>query len=172
MNLNKTKADELFNSIYKDYYSAVYKYCLSRLNCDRENADDCIQETFLVLYNKLVSGENIDNPRAFLYSVSTNFVKKCYNRIQHDNETFADFELAERRIFSEEDLINRINFDEFESRLNTILNDEESQLYNLRFIEEMRVKDIAQSLGISERYCSMKITRLRRKIMSSLKEYY
>ena len=172
MKTDKVKTDERFNSLYTEFYSAVYKYCLARLKCNKDYTDDCVQDTFLVLYNKLLNGEHIENPRAFLYTVATNYIKKCYNQIKNNYENLTDLELAERMLFSDDEIINRINYEEFERELISLLNEEETELYKLRFIEERRVKDIALMLGISERYCSMKITRLRRKIISSLKEYY
>ncbi len=169
---DKAKVDELFNTIYSEYYHLIFKYCLSRLKCNKDYADDCVQDTFMTLYNKMIEGEIINSPRAFLYNVATNYIKKYYNRIKSENENLTDFEYAQNVLYSDEDIVEKINFNEFEFKLNTILTKEEKELYTLRFSEEQRVKDIALRFNISEKYCSLKITRLKRKIISSLKDYY
>ena len=166
--------EEMFESLYREYYLQIYKYCLSRLKCDTESAEDAVQETFLVLYNALLKGEEIDNTKAYLYTVATNFIKKRYNEIQKSNERLASLDDVENIAdASLSDLIiKKISFEEFEKALDSILSEEEKSLYNLRYVEEERVKDIAEKLNIEEHHCAVKISRLRKKIIDTLSEYY
>ena len=72
----KKRANALLQECYNQYRIRLFNYCLSRLNGSREAADDCVQETFIVFYNKLLDGEEFENPRAFLYRTADNFVKR------------------------------------------------------------------------------------------------
>lgn len=170
----KSRADKIFDELYNEHYLSIYKFCLAKLNCDRENANDCVQETFLVLYKKLSEGEEFSNPRAFLYSTCLNFIKKKYNEIQKRNDTTVSIESIDGVAVGDFDreIISKINFKEFEKELEKLLNDKEKELYSLRYIEDLRVKDIANRYNIDERFCSVKLSRLRKKIVSNLKDYF
>ena len=63
----KKRADALLQECYELYRIKLFNYCLSRLDGSREAADDCVQEVFIVFYNKILEGERFENPRAFLY---------------------------------------------------------------------------------------------------------
>ncbi|MCM1506646.1 MAG: sigma-70 family RNA polymerase sigma factor [Ruminococcus flavefaciens] len=62
-----------FESTVRLYYQSIYNYCLSRLE-DIYSAQDCTQETFLVLYKKKDSVQE-DNIRAWLYRTADNIIK-------------------------------------------------------------------------------------------------
>ncbi len=174
MSKNANKINEEFSQIYDEFYLQIYKYCLSRLSCDSDFAYDAAQETFLVLFNKMSEGETFDNPRAFLYVTATNFIKKRFNQIKIENERLAPLdEYQNSLIVADNDSIaEKLNFEEFTAALDKLLDSEEKRLYTLRFVESRRVKDIAAEIGIEEHYCALKITRLRRKIIKRLSDYY
>ena len=50
---NDSSADALFDEIARRYYRDIYKYCYSRLDFNKEDAEDCTQEAFIVLYKSL-----------------------------------------------------------------------------------------------------------------------
>lgn len=56
----KKRANALLQQCYNDYRIKLFNYCLSRLNGSRESADDCVQETFVVFYDKLLNGEGFE----------------------------------------------------------------------------------------------------------------
>ena len=172
--INKDMVDKAFNELYEKYYLSIYKFSRAKLNNDTENALDCTQETFLVLYKKLSEGENFENPRAFLYSTCLNFIKKKYNEIKRRNDKFLSIDCVENIMSVDFDkkVISKINYSEFEKELNFLLTDTEKELYNLRYIKGLRVKDIAEIYCIDERFCSVKLSRLRKKIVSNLSEYF
>ena len=72
----KKRANALLQECYNEYRIRLFNYCLSRLDGSREAADDCVQETFIVFYDRLLDGEQFENPRAFLYRTADNFVKR------------------------------------------------------------------------------------------------
>lgn len=62
----KKKADDLLQEGYAKYYTAIYRYALSRLG-DPHKSEDVAQEAFVVYYKRLRTGEVFTAPRAFLY---------------------------------------------------------------------------------------------------------
>lgn len=79
------------NSIYKDivkkYYREIFNYCYVKLRYNKQDAEECTQETFMILLKKWKSLSSIDNIRGWLYRTSDN-VMKNYNRKanRHRNE--------------------------------------------------------------------------------------
>lgn len=164
--------EDIFSELYREYYPIIYRYCLARLCCNREYAEDCTQETFIVLYNKINSDEQINNPRSFLYVTATNFIKKKYRDIHYAlNEEDIDDYGYSLSFTDTESIISEINYKDIIEKINSILNENEKQLYEMRFVQDMQVKDIAGILKITPANCSIKITRLRRKILQQIKDY-
>lgn len=139
----KRRADAMLQQCYAEYRLKLFNYCLSRLDGMREAADDCVQEAFVVFYNKLLSGEEFENPRAFLYRTADNFVKRQKAAAELRREIpldcardFAsnDIELNER--------LNSIDYDECAKRLIKELTDEEKQLYDFRYQQKLGVEEI------------------------------
>ena len=68
--------DKTVSECYEKYFQSIYKYCRVRLGEFSQYAEDCVQDAFLVFYNKLRDGETVEQPRAFLYRTADNFVKR------------------------------------------------------------------------------------------------
>lgn len=60
----KKKADDLLQEGYAKYYTAIYRYALSRLG-DPHKSEDVAQEAYVVYYKRLRTGEVFTAPRAF-----------------------------------------------------------------------------------------------------------
>ncbi len=165
--MNKKQADTLLQQCYSDYRIKLFNYCLSRLDGSREAADDCVQETFIVFYNKLLDGEEFENPRAFLYRTADNFVKRqkqkdaTESKRQVPLESAADIGVTDDKYTARLDLID---YKECAKILFKLLTDEEKQIYDLRYIQRIGVEQIAETLGISRPAASMRLMRLRSKI--------
>lgn len=163
----KKRADALLLECYNQYRIKLFNYCLSRLDGSREAADDCVQDAFIVFYDKLLEGEQFENPRAFLYRTADNFVKrqkqKAASELRHQVplETAADIGVSDKEYSERLDLID---YEECAKILLNLLTDEEKQIYGLRYIQKIGVEEIAERLGVSRPAASMRLMRLRNKI--------
>ena len=161
----KKRADALLQECYDQYRIRIFNYCLSRLD-SREAADDCVQETFIVFYNKLLDGEEFENPRAFLYRTADNFVKRQKQNDAVDLKRNIPLDEATDIGVTDEYLsrLDLIDYEEIAKILLNLLTDEEKQIYDLRYIQKQGVEDISEQLGISRPAASMRLMRLRNKI--------
>ena len=162
----KKRADALLQECYDQYRIRLFNYCLSRLNGSREAADDCVQETFIVYYNKLLDGEEFENPRAFLYRTADNFVKRQKQKDAVELKRSIPLDEAADVGVTDEYLsrLDLIDYEECAKILLNLLTDEEKQIYDLRYIQRIGVEDISEQLGISRPAASMRLMRLRNKI--------
>lgn len=161
----------LLQQLYDDYRLKLFNFCLARLSGERESADDCVQETFLVLSSKLKNGEAIENPRAFLYRTAENFVRRRQEQIAKDTKRLVPLENATEAAASDEiynETLDSIDFDALAERLIEALNEDEKLLYNLRYIKNTRVDEIATILNISRPAVSMRLVRLKTKITQAV----
>ncbi len=71
MKLSTSKADEAFESIFHEHWSAIHRL-LSRMVIDPAEAEDLALETFLRLYKYRPAQHENFNTRAWLYKVATN----------------------------------------------------------------------------------------------------
>lgn len=162
----KKRADALLQECYDQYRIRLFNYCLSRLDGSREAADDCVQETFIVFYNKLLDGEEFENPIAFLYRTADNFVKRQKQKDAVELKRSLPLEDATEVGVTDEYLsrLDTIDYEECAKILLNLLTDEEKQIYDLRYIQKQGVEDISEQLGISRPAASMRLMRLRNKI--------
>jgi RNA polymerase sigma-70 factor (ECF subfamily) len=72
--------DEQFRAFYADEYPALARYCW-RLVQDRELAHDLAQESFTRMLGRLTT---VDDPRAYVYGIATNLVRRAWRRRAQD----------------------------------------------------------------------------------------
>ena len=157
----------LLQQLYDDYRLKLFNFCLARLSGERESADDCVQEAFVVLNTRLKDGEEIENPRAFLYRTAENFVKRRQEEKTKDTKRLVPLETAAEAAVSDEiynETLDSIDYYALAKRLISELDEDEKLLYNLRYIQRSRVEDIAVTLKISRPAVSMRLMRLKNKI--------
>ncbi len=172
MSTKKHTAD-LLRQYYDEYRLKLFNFCLARLSGERESADDCVQEAFLVLNQKLLDGEEIQNPRAFLYRTAENFVKRRHEQITKERKRFVSVEDIKDSVSSQDDyfeIADSIDYAKLARRLIENLNDSEKELYNMRYTAKRRVDEIAELLEISRPAASMRLMRLREKIIGMVRE--
>ena len=163
----KKQASVLLQQCYDDYRLKLFNYCLARLSGERDAADDCVQEAFLVFNKRLLDGEKFENPRAFLYRSAENFVKRRQEEITNETKSIVPLEAAENAAVSDEiytETLDSIDFNALAKRLIDELSEDEKMLYNLRYIRKNRVDEIALILNISRPAASMRLVRLKTKI--------
>ncbi len=165
------------NGILKECFAAyrvkLFDYCLARLDGAREDADDCVQDSFLVLQQKLNSGEKIENPRAFLYRTAENFVKRKREERAKAKQRNIPLEYAEDIASVDAGYLHAVDetdYDLLAQELIKTLSDDEKELYDLRFVRRTAVNDIAVMLEISPAAVSMRIKRLKEKVKMKVYE--
>lgn len=165
----KKQANKLLEDAYSKYYVEIYRFCLSYLTKDIESVDDCVQETFLVLYNKYLANEDVKFVRAFLYKVAENKVKMRLRDLSKAQKQVSIDEIihlpAENR-----DVEEKLSFEEYSKQISDALNENEQELFKLRYIEHYTLEEIAKKLNISFSAVGVRVHRLRKKLMIVLED--
>lgn len=149
-----------FLRAYDAWADPIFRHALLRLS-DRERAKDIVQESFTRTWKSLAEGEEIKNIKAFLYKIANNLIVDEYRR----RASRTSISLEELREIGKEpksraDLQMR-NQSEV-TRLLSLL-DRLEPLYRdvltLRFVDDLRPKEIAEVLGESKNVISVRIHR-------------
>lgn len=168
----KKRADEKLKEAYELCYLPLIKYCNVRMGDANATSDDCVQEAFLVYYNRLLSGEEFENPRAFLYRTADNFVKRAVE--SYGNQLKRTLPLDEAEIVESWDLpfnIENTDFDALAQKLICTLTEQEKEFYKLKYIDKLSLAEIAQKLSISPVAAAKRSSRLRKQIIDKLNDF-
>ena len=126
-----------------------------------------MQEAFIVFYNKLLDGNQFEDPKTFLYRTANNFVKRQKQKDARELKRQVPLESAEDISVSDteyDERLDLIDYEMFAKMLIDVLSDEEKELYNLRYIQKISVEEMSGKLGVSRPATSMRLMRLRNKI--------
>lgn len=168
--MGKKNADALLEKAFEDYSKAIEKYCIVRLGEAKDYAGDCVQETYCVFYRKLLDGIEFENPRAFLYKTANNMVLKAKdNYFKHATRTKSLDEAENIPVYIEETVEERLECEELdiESAKNillSMLSDDELELYEMKYVQGMSLKEIGERLKIAPSAVAMRTSRLRAKV--------
>lgn len=157
----KEEIENKFKEMYEKESDSIFRFCLTRVS-DREQALDITQDIFMRLWNNMQEEKNIQNYRAFLFTITRNLIIDWYrkkksvsleNIIEQEGESFD-------RIDS-----NTMNDIELKSDGKYVLNkiSELSETYQtpiyLRFVEDLTITEISEILKISVNATSVRINR-------------
>jgi RNA polymerase sigma-70 factor (ECF subfamily) len=117
----------------------------------------------------MVSGNEIDNMRAFLYKVAHNLVVDFYKTSKRDKEVSINAFEETVDIVEEKHFINDLEtkslMTEVEEKLNK-LPDAYREIIILRYINDMSITEIANTTGMTENNVSVKLHRAVEKLRS------
>ncbi len=159
----------LLKQAYEDYHEIIYKYCYSRLGEYHDLAEDCMQNAFLVYYQKLISGENIKSPKAYLYRIAENIVKKTRAKQLRRNSKIIPLDAAYDVSAPEVDLTSvEFDYDKIKEILLSTLSDSEQLLYEQKYVKRLTLREIAQIYNIDPAAVANRTSRLRKKIAEQI----
>ena len=156
-----TREDEIFKKLKNGdesgaaelvelYYEDILRYCMFRLP-DRYLAEDAVQETFLKVFRYFDDYRHKGRFRAFLYKVAGNTCIDMMRKKQWDPipEDAAQEESGVRKTEEQEDFL----------RIIRKLPPELGEVVFLRFSQELRLREIAETVGIPLRTVQSRLRR-------------
>ena len=162
MSQAKKKADLLLSEAYEQYGTKLIKFCYTKLLQDKTNADDIMQDAMLVYYKRLLKGEEFENPLAFLFQTAANLCKNANKKAaQHAQRTVPLEDATDVAAQEENTRASELDYDEIKEKLLENLSEEELTLYQLKYVEDKSLKEIAEMMDISPNAVAKRTQRLR-----------
>ena len=161
-------ASELIEAAYDQYADAIFRHCYLRLN-NREVAKELMQDTFLKTFQYVGKGKDVENVRALLYRIANNLI---IDYVRRSKETSLDA-LQEAGFdptgSDDRQLAGRLDDQRVAETLHK-LDKDTRELIVMRFISDMKPREIAEVLGISPNVASVRIHRALQDLKSLLKQ--
>jgi len=166
----KQIANEKLERDYKLYYTNLQRFCKIKLK-NQVQADDCVQESFYILYKHYIKNEEIKNVAGFLYKIADNLIKEQWRENQKAENVIQIDSMAET-IAAKENNYSDIDYDSLAENLILTLNENEKIIYKLKYIENKSIKEISQELNLSFDVIAKRLSRLRQKVKEQIKEQF
>lgn len=157
-----------FDEIYNKNSQAVYKYLYLFLK-NNEVAEDIFQEVFIKAYDQIIKNKGTRKiPKTWLLTVAKNaaldWIKMNVSRREFLKDPNVLLEVEDLSV----SFVQQLEYKEIEEKINEILeilSPKEKTVFILRNTEEMKYKDIASILKISERNAKRIMKSSLRKIV-------
>ncbi len=169
--MQEDAARKIFTDAYGKYFDAIYRHCYFRV-FDHDLAGDIAQETFIKTWKYIADGGKVQNMKAFLYKISGNLVidhsrKKKTASLDSAKESALSIRLNN----SGQKALDKLEAEEIKSVIMQ-LDETFREPVMLRYIEELKPKEIAQVLGINANTVSVRIYNGVKMLRKILKEKY
>lgn len=172
MSLLTKGGQQAFDELYKRYSTSLLNFFFRMLNNDRKKAEDMLHDLFLKIIEK---PENFDQSRTFsswFYTLAGNMIRNEYRSIQIRN----DFVQQNRDQPEEEaeNLVENMDRQLFDQKLQAeldSLNPDAKTMFNLRFVEEMSISQIAEIMDCPEGTVKSRLFYTTRQLAKKLMIY-
>lgn len=149
--------NDTFTEWYTSLSDPLFRYCYFRIY-DRERSVEIVQEAFARIWKELVKGTEIQNGRALLYRIVRNLIiddsrKKKSLSLETLHEM--GFEPSEDPSEAQVDLIDA---KQILQKLD-LLDEAYREVLLLRYVDQLKPKEIAEVLGESSNVISVRIYR-------------
>lgn len=158
--MKQAELEKGFLEAYERHTDAIFRYCYFKLS-SRESAQDAVQEVFLRYWRYLREGKRVNYPQALLFTIASNYVKDQYRKKKsiplsafESKDEEQGFDVADESHDHEREAEYKLALRSFAS-----LPDNDRLLLQLRFVEDLPVKDIAAMLSERENTIAVRLSR-------------
>jgi RNA polymerase sigma-70 factor (ECF subfamily) len=187
---HETEFCDAFTGIVNRYYEKIFKFCFYALGGNRSFAEDCTQDIFLVLYERMGRLKDYDKIGGWLYKTADHISKQYAASARKERAVFVPpafggasvdtvaaggeaplDRIAAAHMQTEEDRIaEETAVDRAAAEIGKRLKPKDEQILELAFRQKHPLKEVAARLDISLSATKSRVSRLRQKISSIVRE--
>ncbi len=159
-----------FGFLYERYSEKLYRYLFRLLNNDRERAEDFLQEVFLKVLNSADSFDATKSASTWLYTIATNLCRNEWRNTSNRQRLMKTFEPWEHH--SPKTINEKIDEQYRNKLLDAVMNEleyEDREILQLRFQQELSIREIAIIASLPEGTVKSRIFYLLKKLAKQLK---
>ncbi|MGQ7870945.1 RNA polymerase sigma-70 factor [Sunxiuqinia sp. sy24] len=172
----KSGSSSEFEKVYLDFYDVLYAMGKQYL-MDACEAEEIVQEAFLKLWEVRVDLNDESNIRNFLYTMVKN---NCLNQIRNkqnasrllNNHHYQELQYNYEALEKSSDSF--MQFQELKEKIDQAiaeLPDDLRMVFEMNRFHDLRYKDIALQLGISEKTVEARMSKALKVLRTELKDY-
>lgn len=170
--------EQLFNQKYPDAYRLALSYCH-----DYSAAEDIAQEAFIKLFKNINSLSRIEAFNSWFNTIVVNTAKNYCIKNNKNPYTFSQLENEENgvefdeliennnREFNPEDVADQKEIIKMMAQIMSEISDDQRLCLQLFYYNNMKIKEISQSLDIPENTVKTRLRRGKDAVEAKVKEY-
>jgi RNA polymerase sigma-70 factor (ECF subfamily) len=173
--------DAAFDGIVKRYYERILKFCAYTLGGSQSAAEDCTQDIFLILYERMPALKDYDKIGGWLYKTAGNISKQYAASLRKERAKFAaspgsggetpvDRIIAKETTSEEERIAEEKAIDRAAGEIRKCIKPLDERVLELAFRQKKPLKEVAAHLNISLSAVKSRSSRLRQKINALARE--
>ncbi len=168
--------EEIFNKIYRSYYSNIVGFCNVRLNDDAESAQDITDKVFFILSVKWDTLKSHTEAAivAWIYSTAKNLINNHLREMWQNKKMCISLEeYAELGgdIADNSSPLDPVTYDAYIKTIEKELSAKELQLFNYVVHDKYSNAEIALILNMNATTVKTRWRRLRKKLQKILKKF-
>ncbi len=156
---HEAQIEQLFYEAFEAHSDALFKFCSFKI-ADREQAKDLVQKAFERFWLSLKKGNEIVNPRAYLYKTLKFLIIDEYR----SNKKIVSLESLQEQGFEpsmdseKEKVSTKMEFEHLREVMKKLAPKYEEVLI-LRYVNELSLKEVAAILKIRDNVVSVRLNR-------------
>ncbi len=162
---------EYFSELVERYADKLGKYIFTLVNYDKQCTDDCLQEVFLKVWEKLPQYQIGTNFNAWIYRLTHNTVINVLQQASTKDQHYAGDDLNETLLADTEDILD-IADENFRKalvkKMLTSIDEKYRAIILLYYYEEKSYEEIAEIMQISINTVGTQLSRAKKQIQKQL----
>ena len=163
-----------FNEIYSRYSGPLKGYFMRMLWRDEEKAEDFMHDLFAKIIKKPDAFDTKRSFKTWVYTIACNMCKNEYKKQEVRKNTNLGFDQHYNISDEKTNLIKEIEFNQFGEAFSEKLNEldtKHKEVFTLRHVEGLSIKEIAEIVQINEGTVKSRIFYATKQLANLLKEY-
>ncbi len=168
------KDSRAFSELYDRYNGMMVNYFYKMLWQDKEKAQDFMQDLFAKIIEKPKLYDLSRNFKTWLFSVANNMCKNEYRKQSIRHNTSYDIEEGLQIKDTGMNAMDNLQDSQFSEKLKLELDkldEKQKSAFVMRYFQELSIKEIAETLHISEGTVKSRLFYTLKKLTVSLKEF-
>ncbi len=163
---------DCIEKLYYKYKTVVYNYLLFKLNNNEHNAYDLLADTFEAVIISVPKLKNQNNLSAWIIGIARNLVSGYFKKLKNNKKIIEYIQINKSHVSP--DIIEELDKNYRYSLLMTAFNQLkplQQKIFELKYIERKKVKEIAGILDKTEDSVASSLKRMKNKLQITIQSY-
>ena len=159
-----------FKMLFDKYGTRLYQFSLKYLR-DKEDAEDLLNEVFMKIWENRHSLKTNTSFQSYLFTIAYNNIRQRFLKKSREEKYIQIFAIENLVDSSNgEDQVDYILTVQKINKIIDLLPPRRKEIFDLSYKEELKNREIADKLGLSEQFVKNQLSIARKYIIGNIKE--
>jgi len=161
---------QAYEILFEKYGTKLYYFALKYLK-EKEDVKDLLNEVFLKLWENRQNLKTQSSVQSYLFTIAYNNIRQRFLRKIREEKYVRIF--AEEYLFATSKDDEQLDYQLFVDKINRIIDllpPRRREIFNLSYKQELKNKQIAELLGLSDHHIKKQLVIARKFIVDKIKE--